>query len=157
MQPDEGRSAVLREAETWLLTPWHHRAHVKGAGVDCGLFVVSVFIAAGLLGWDDLLPAGARLPEYPGDWMLHRSEERFLAGMRLFADPIAGPPQPADIAAWKYGRCYSHAAIVVAWPRVIHAYLPERRVCWGDASRGQLAERPVRFFSRFERLARAAA
>src|SRR5579864_4635628 len=31
-------------------------------------------------------------------------------------------PLPADLALWRFGRCFSHGAIVVDWPLVIHAY-----------------------------------
>ncbi|MBN8902827.1 MAG: hydrolase, partial [Rhodospirillales bacterium] len=29
---------------------------------------------------------------------------------------------PGDIALWQFGRCFSHAAIVSQWPRIIHAH-----------------------------------
>lgn len=29
------RAAVIAEAESWLSTPYHHEARIKGHGVDC--------------------------------------------------------------------------------------------------------------------------
>jgi cell wall-associated NlpC family hydrolase len=64
-------------------------------------------------------------------------------------------PAPADIALWRFGRCYSHGAIVIDWPLVIHAYAG-RGCVLEDASRArwltQLGERgstrprPMKFF-----------
>jgi hypothetical protein len=61
------------------------------------------------------------------------------------AHELAGPPKPGDVAVFRYGRTYSHGAIVIAWPRLIHAYW-QRGVVWGDATLYPLAGRPVRFF-----------
>ena len=35
MIADPTRAAVVHEARTWIGTPFHHQARVKGAGVDC--------------------------------------------------------------------------------------------------------------------------
>lgn len=39
---------IVREAETWIGTPFRHAASVKGQGVDCGLFVLRTMQALGL-------------------------------------------------------------------------------------------------------------
>lgn len=145
------RSAILTEAETWLRTPWAHNRRVKGAGVDCIHYLAGTFIGAGLVADD--IETGA----YPADWMLHRDEERYLEGIERYMDRIEGPPLPGDVAVWKYGHCFSHGAIVVDWPVIIHAFRPEGGVVWGDATKGALARehlagggsapREVRFYS----------
>lgn len=150
----QDRAAIIEEAKTWLGTKWHHAARVKGAGVDCGLFVGSVYVAVGLLSWSVFVPEGEPDPPYQRDWMMHRDEERFLGAFELFADPVLRP-LPGDIAIWKFGRCFSHAGIVIDWPQIIHCYIPERGVVYGDATKGPLAEREVKFYSRFARLAAA--
>lgn len=145
MSPEEaaaGRARVLAEAVTWLRTIWHHNACVKGAGVDCGQFVKACYVNTGLIAPVD---AGA----YARDWMLHRSEETLVGFIERYARRVA-TPKPADVAVWRIGRTFSHAAIVIAWPQIIHAHLPERAVVYGDASRGPLSLRPVRFYSHFE-------
>lgn len=151
---DAWREAVIAEAKTWLGTKWHHEARVKGSGVDCGQFILAAFEGAGLV-------PHIETGHYPADWMLHREEERYLAFVETHLDRVE-TPKPADVAVWQFGKCFSHGAIVVDWPVVIHAFRPERAVVWGDATKGQLARmhlpeggsapRPVRFYSIERRL-----
>ena len=49
---------------------------------------------------------------------------------------------------FKFGRVFSHGAIVVDWPRLIHAYWAIG-VVWGNATLHPLKHRPVRFFTPF--------
>lgn len=122
MTPEQTQ-AVLQEAHRWLNTPYHHGAAVHGVGVDCLMLLCCVFSAAGVVPWVDPRP-------YPTDWMLHRSEEMYLAGLEQHAQrvPDGEAPQPGDVVTFRFGRTYSHAAIVVRWPVIIHAFLPARRV-----------------------------
>jgi NlpC/P60 family putative phage cell wall peptidase len=136
------RAAVVAEAESWLLTPYHHRARLKGVGVDCAQILIGVYAAVGLV---EPFDAG----DYPMDWMLHRDEERYLAWVEQYAHEVAAP-QPGDIAVWRFGRTFSHGAIVIGWPNIIHAYRPDRMVARGDASQVALAGREVKFYSLFE-------
>jgi cell wall-associated NlpC family hydrolase len=109
------RKAVLTEALTWLRTPYHHRGTIKGVGVDCAQFPLQVYAASGLI---ELFDAG----DYPPDWHMHRSDERYLNVVRERAreiDPEA--VQPGDFVVFRVGRCYAHGAIVIEWPRIIHA------------------------------------
>ena len=117
------QQAVLKEAHRWLNTPYHHGAAVQGAGVDCLMLLCCVYSAAGVVPWVDPRP-------YPSDWMLHRSEERYLLGLDQYATrlPDGGTPQPGDVQTFRFGRTFSHAAIVTDWPNMLHAYLPAGRV-----------------------------
>ncbi len=67
------RAAIVREARSWIGTPYHNCADVKGrhGGVDCGMLLVRVFVDTGLVAPFDPRP-------YPPDWHLHRSEEKYL-------------------------------------------------------------------------------
>lgn len=146
------RQRVVSVARSWLGTPYHTGGRVKGpqGGIDCLTLLAEVFTEAGLV---PRIP----IPYYPADWHLHRSVERYLEGLLKYTLEIEGPPQPGDIALWKFGRCFSHGAIVIAWPQVIHAYVgsavkyenaetAEWLKCIGEGSeRGK--PRPVRFFS----------
>lgn len=136
------RAAVLAEAESWVGTPFHHAARVKGAGVDCLMLLAEVYERAGIVGRVD---PGYYVP----DWHLHRAAELYIEGLTRYAREIAGPPEPGDVALFRFGRVFSHGAIVVAWPRVIHALWTAERVVRGDAMQYPLAGRPVRFFSPF--------
>jgi NlpC/P60 family putative phage cell wall peptidase len=137
---DPRRAAVVAEAESWIGTPFHHHARIKGAGVDCLHLLAEVYERAGLI-------AHVAPEHYPADWHLHRDAERFLDGLTRYAREIEGPPDPGDVALFRFGRVFSHGAIVVAWPRLIHANFAARAVCWGDAGLEPLASRPARFFT----------
>lgn len=141
MTEQEARAAIVAEARSWLRTPYHHAARVKGAGVDCAQILVEVYSAAGVI---ERFDPGF----YPSDWMLHRDEERYLETVRRFAHPVA-TPLPGDVAVYRFGRCVSHGAIVIEWPIIIHAYAKERNVCLGDGLAGDLGGRLAGFYSVF--------
>ena len=105
---------VVEEAKSWLGTPFHHHAMVKGAGVDCAHFLIGVFSNA------KMAPV-VQTEDYPPDWHFHRDEERLLGYVKRYADQVE-ESRPGDIALFKFGRCVSHAAIVLGWPVVIHSY-----------------------------------
>lgn len=132
------RQAVIDEAMTWLGTPWIHAAAVKGAGIDCAHFLLEVHAECGLI--------ERFTPEYyPQDFALHSPDERFLRVVERFTTPVA-VPGPGDVAVWKFGRCFSHAAIIIEWPRIIHALRGEG-VVLDSAENPELINRKVRFFT----------
>jgi cell wall-associated NlpC family hydrolase len=110
---DLDREHVLRIADKWLRTPYHHKQAVLGAGVDCALFLYAVYVEAGLI------PA-FEFDDYPPDWMMHRSEERYLSHVMDYAYQVDAP-LPADVVMYKFGRCFSHGAIVRDYPNIIHS------------------------------------
>jgi cell wall-associated NlpC family hydrolase len=132
------REAVITEAKNWLGTPWHHQANLKAVGVDCGYFILEVFANAGLI---EKQP----IENYPRDWALHKSEERFLAVVERYAHPIT-EPKTGDIAVFKYGRTFSHGAIVLDYPHLIHAQI-NHGVVFANATHAELANREVKFYS----------
>lgn len=136
------RRDVVDEAKSWLRTPYHHRAHLRGVGVDCAWLLIEVYSAVGLIEWFD--PG-----DYPMDWMMHRDEERYLHWVEKHGRRVEAP-QPGDIAVWQFGRTFSHGAIVVDWPTVIHAYRQDGMVSYGDATQGKLADREILFYTLFE-------
>lgn len=141
MQTDDDlRSAVVTEAKSWVGTPYHHAARVKGAGVDCAQILIGIFCDA--LRLVDPVEPG----DYPRDWMLHRDEERFLGLLGANAREVE-TPQPGDVALYRVGRCYAHSAIVIDWPQVIHASSRDHEVVFADGTQGFLAGREPRFFS----------
>jgi cell wall-associated NlpC family hydrolase len=130
MTEDEERAAVVAEARTWLRTRYHHRARIKGAGVDCAYLILESFAGAKVADWFDL-------GIYNNDWHLHRKEEKYLevieAYMGLISDHPKGLPKdftadPGDVICFKVGHTFSHGAIVTKWPFIIHASLPARMV-----------------------------
>lgn len=132
---DELRQRVVAEALTWLRTPWHHEARVKGAGVDCGQFLIGVFSRVGLV--REFQPE-----HYPADWHLHKDERRFLAYLLEYAAPV-GAPLPGDVAMFQYGRHEAHGSIVIdaAGPVIIHAWRDEGMVTITDLATSPIASR----------------
>ncbi len=112
----EQRAAVVAAARKWRRTPYHSEADVLGAGVDCGMFLVRVFVDLGLVPPFDPRP-------YAPDWMLHQDEERYL-GWVYRSCGVVETPLPGDIALFRFGRCYSHGGIVTEANPValIHAF-----------------------------------
>jgi cell wall-associated NlpC family hydrolase len=119
---DGEREAVVVEARTWLSTPYHHAADVKGHGVDCAMLLVRVYCDLGLVEKFDPRP-------YTKDWFLHRDEERYL-GFLLARSHEVRAPLEGDIVLFRIGRCFAHAGIVSRADRltIIHAFAPVRRV-----------------------------
>ena len=134
----EQRAAVVAEARSWIGTPYHNCADIKGVGVDCGMIIVRVFVDAGLLPPFDPRP-------YPSDWHLHRDEERYL-GFVIDRAREVEKPQPGDVMLFRWGRSYAHGGIVtVLTPlRVVHAYYPSRCVLEDEVARDAMLSDPVR-------------
>ena len=146
MMPDSRRALVVAEALTWERTPYHHRARIKGVGVDCAQLPAAVYEAVGLIPHVE--------PEYDPQWMLHRDEEIYLGWARKYGREISRDQVgPGDFVIWKYGRCFSHGAIMLTLdpPEVMHAVIVGGGVCRGNIDRDEeLASRPVKFFTLFE-------
>lgn len=119
MTPDEERQAVIAEALTWQRTPHHNGACIKGVGVDCGKFPWSVYHAV----LSDRFPPVDERLRYRHDLHMHRDEEWYknIADENGTHLPDGVLPSPGDFALYKIGRIFSHGAIVIKWPRIIHA------------------------------------
>jgi cell wall-associated NlpC family hydrolase len=179
------RAALTVCARAWLRTPYHHRGRVKGAGVDCAMLLAEVYAEAGLVGHLAIphYPPDWHLhrdaERYLGVLLDHAVEyvpelsdadhphpnpdpvewgPTAKSGRREGGELPKRPILPADIALWRFGRCFSHGAIVVDWPIVIHAYLGRGCVLedaakaeWlsriGEGRDAQPKPRPVKFFT----------
>lgn len=129
---------VVKEAESWLNTPFHHRAMIKHVGVDCAHLIIGVFSDLGVF-------PGFKPDDYPHDWHLHRSEERFVGYLEQYADMV-NDPLPGDVAMFKFGRCVSHGAIVISWPMIIHSYVGQGVVRANAEQNQQLRNRLAGFW-----------
>jgi NlpC/P60 family putative phage cell wall peptidase len=134
----EQRARVIAEARTWLRTPYHHQGRIKGVGVDCLMLLCEIYHAVGLVPFVDPGP-------YPRDWHLHRNEERYANGLFQYARQV-DVALPGDVAIFKFGRCFSHGAILIGATEVIHSYLGQG-VVEADRHQEPLAGREVKFFS----------
>lgn len=138
------RRAIVREARSWVGTPYHNQGDIKGAGVDCGMLLVRVFVDCGLVPPFDPRP-------YSDDWYLHRSEERYLGFIFDRTKEVAAA-SPGDVMVFRYGRCYAHGGIVTGFNplTIVHAFQPARAVVEEDVARNVALRQPSRrpkFFS----------
>lgn len=138
------RVAVVQEALGWLGTPFHHQAMVKASGVGCGTLLIGVYGSLGIP-----VPRVEELGDFAPDWMHHVQEERYLNILLNYTRQVTAPGT-GDIALFKFGRAYSHSAIVMDWPRVIHV-MWRRTVALEDAFKAPLVRKPVIFLSPFEK------
>src|SRR6266702_1630686 len=124
MIEQEQRERVVMVARSFIGTPDQDCAAVKGAGVDCATFLALVYAEAGLI-------PQLKLPAYSPQWFLHHSEQLYLGIVSTHAHEITRPPSMGDVVLFKLkdyqgrplGRCYSHGAIVIAWPdAIVHAH-----------------------------------
>ena len=135
------REAVVEEAKTWLRTPYHHYAGVKGKGTDCAFILIKVYAAVGMI--EEFTP-----PVYPLDWALHRGEEMYLGFVEKYAHRVE-TPRAGDVVLYKFGRCVSHAGIIIDDKTIIHALNP-LGVVYGGIEEGELNGRLYGFYSLFK-------
>jgi cell wall-associated NlpC family hydrolase len=170
---DSHRAAVLAEVRSWLGTPYHHMGRLKGVGCDCVTLLAEVYHAAGVLpaieiplyppDWhlhrsaerylDGLLKYAPEIGPAAGLPVSARGTRTGGAG-NVSASPCWGRdkegdiPRAGDVALFRFGRCFSHGAIIVDWPVVIHAW-HTGGVLMTDARQPLLSGRTVRFFDPF--------
>lgn len=123
MNESEARKAVIEEALSWERTKFEHGQCLKGVSADCSTFLASCYRVAGIFRAD--------IPHLPADWFVHTRKEQYLEELMRHAreyDPVQVKPQPGDIVIVKDtaigAKVFSHGAIVVNWPTVIHCFPP---------------------------------
>lgn len=144
IQEGYARDRVVEEALTWEGTPYHHAASIKGAGVDCGTFLIEVYSAAGVI-------KKFKPRQYSRQFHLHRDEEWYKAYVEEWASPV-DTPQRGDVVLFKVGRLYSHGAICIEWPLIIHAPAREGAVQRDDVTTvGWMQDAPRLFYDPWRR------
>lgn len=136
------RAAVDAEAMTWLLTPYHDGARLKGVGVDCAQLVIASYVGAGLM--DDVEPG-----YYPPDWHVHKTVERFMAFVPTWAVEIsAEDAKPGDLMLCRFVRVFSHGVIIRSAQQGIHAWKKHGGVVLCDIDRDpDLLKAQKRYFT----------
>jgi cell wall-associated NlpC family hydrolase len=109
--------SIVAEARKWVGTPYLHGADIFGVGVDCCMILIRVYGDLNLIEKTDPRP-------YTTDWFLHRSDENYLSGVMSSADEVESP-EPGDVILFRYGRCFSHSAIVTEMTplTIVHAVM----------------------------------
>lgn len=98
--PAPTRAHVLALARTWLGTPYHHQASVRGIGCDCVGLVRGVHRA--LYGPTAAAEADAALP-YTRDWAEATGIETLITAARRHLIEIApAAARPGDVLIFRY-------------------------------------------------------
>lgn len=109
---------VIDSARTWLGTPYHHQASVKGAGCDCLGLLRGV--------WRDVVgPEVELVPPYTPDWGdVGARELLYDAASRLMIEiPVADVgPGAAILFRMRRGSQAKHCGIVTGPNAFIHSY-----------------------------------
>lgn len=111
------RAAIVAEARSWIGTPYHYRAAVKGVGCDCvGLInAIRAWVIGGPL---------EPMPAYSPDFASDRSHAGIMAAGRRFLVPKAPQDRlPGDVVAfrWRRSEAVKHAGVLVTPTRMVHA------------------------------------
>jgi NlpC/P60 family putative phage cell wall peptidase len=108
---------IVRLARSWIGTPYHHQASVKGVGADCLGLVRGV--------WRELYGQEAETPPaYTRDWAEATGRETMLAAARRHLIEIApGDARPGDVLMFRLraGTAAKHAGLLATPTTMIHA------------------------------------
>lgn len=108
---------IVEEARSWIGTPYHHQAAVKGVGCDCLGFVRGVYEA---LGYDKI----EDIPPYSRSWGESDGQELMLEAARKYLiESMIDGYWPGCVVVFRF-RHYTvakHVAIISYNGRMIHA------------------------------------
>lgn len=111
------RERIVFAARSWIGTPYHHQASVRGVGTDCLGLVRGI--------WRDLYGRDAeRPPPYSRDWAEASGRETMLeaAARHLIAIPAeAATAGNVIVFRLRAGTVAKHAAILSSGTTMIHA------------------------------------
>lgn len=108
---------IVSIARSWLGTPYHHQAAVKGAGCDCLGLVRGVYAEA--YGHEPETP-----PPYSSDWAEATGQETMIeAACRHLAPIPIDAATAGDVAVFRMYRhaVAKHAAILTGPEMMVHA------------------------------------
>jgi len=110
------RADFIKEALSWVGTPYKSLQSCKGKGCDCAGFIYGTMKNVGLL------PADYMPPRVSGQWYMHRTNEVFIEELtRVGAVQIPDmDTRPGDIVSFKFGRAQSHLTILLPTMKFIH-------------------------------------
>jgi NlpC/P60 family putative phage cell wall peptidase len=111
------RARVVAEARTWIGTPYHHQASLRGIGTDCIGLVLAVCRTFDI-GHDGVLPA------YSRDWAEATGTETLLAAAHrhlVSVSPSAALPGDVLIFRYRAHAVAKHAGFLATSSTFIHA------------------------------------
>jgi len=105
---------ITEEAKNWLNVPYEHRGITK-RGCDCTGLLIGVLQALG--------HATNYIPRvHPMDWNLHdMADDHIVKELSKVADKVT-KPKKGDFVLFRFGRCVSHAGIMITQNKFIHCF-----------------------------------
>jgi cell wall-associated NlpC family hydrolase len=134
------RIAIAQEARTWVGTPFHHAAAIKGAGVDCIALLLTIY---DVIKVKKAIP----IPAYKPNWFLHHNDEILLDFIKQYGLIEVAKPEIGDVAAIKFGRSYSHIAIMLDETQCVHACDQSKQVMIANVTQHPFVDRAIKYFS----------
>jgi NlpC/P60 family putative phage cell wall peptidase len=117
MPQTDTRTRIVALARTWLGTPYHNQASLKGVGTDC------VGLVRGI--WRELYGSDAEAtPAYTPDWAEASGRETLIeAARRHLVEIPRFQAEPGDVLVFRWRRhtLAKHCAILTAPAAMIHA------------------------------------
>ena len=112
------RQAIVKEAGSWIGTPFAHFQCCKGAGVDCAHLIIGVGKEVGIF------PPDFSVPYYSAQWLLDK-KARLLLDTLEHAGFTEKPPAerlPGDVLVFEVGALECHVGIFVGDNQMVHAH-----------------------------------
>lgn len=139
------RSVVIAEARTWIGTPYHHQASLKGVGCDCLGLLRGV--------WREVVGAEPEAPPaYSRDWAEALGRETLAEAAGRHMTPVdVADARPGDVVLFALSDAApaKHCAILSAPGRMIHA-IETHRVA--DVALGPWWRRRLRYAFAFPQI-----
>jgi len=141
MLTTEQRAAVVKEALTWVGTPYRGHSCVKGAGTDCGQLLYGIFRAL------QLVPEVVLPKDYSLQVALHQVSTEYVDFIRRFMREIPEAlVSPGDVVVYELGLSYAHGALVLEWPGFVIQAEARHGVSGSHGTRTPLFRRATRLF-----------
>lgn len=113
---DPRRRAFIEEALSWVGTPYHHHACVKGRGVDCVHLLIGAAHGAGLTDIDFC-------PEEYRNYRRMALDDRLVEILDQYLVKIAvGDLTGGDVVVFKIADHPQHVGIMVSGTHFVHAH-----------------------------------
>lgn len=109
---------IIKEARSWVKTPWIHGQCVKGYGTDCIQYIIAI---GKKFGW---VPNEYQPPRYRIDYAIHNDKSIMLVELGKFCERVDNLrlAEVGDVLVFKHGqRCAAHAGIYIGPDRMVEA------------------------------------
>jgi len=141
---NEERQRIVDVAKTWYGTPYHPHTCLKSVGCDCVQLLKGVILEAGFCTADGIPIRN----DYPVYIAKHRKSTEYVDGiLKYMREILESEVFPGDVVAYKIGKGFTHAAIVVNWPDLVVHSLERYGVVAGHGLKCRHGHLEKKFFT----------